>query len=678
MKEVTVVIPTLCKSEKTLSKLLKEFEQCESVKEVLIFDNTLGTFSCEFSKVKIFNKENLYVNRAWNKGIEECNTPYYLLINDDVICTKETIDTCLTLLKDNKSIGVTTVATHPIEENEIDFYINIDSIPEEPEFSIKDGDSEYYLGWFIFGKKEFWVPVPDTLLYFFGDNWIFYNVFRQKKKIGIITNYTIYHVTSTTCKATKKYEDGTLEQEKKLYIEALKLQKELKNTPQSKTLSLCMIVKNEEQNLERCLKSVKNIVDEIIIIDTGSTDSTKTIASKYTKQVFNYQWKNDFADARNYSISKAKGDWIIILDADEELQTGSRDDFNTLMNVELSQPISYQLNITSIDDKGNTILSYMTRLFPNFKGLLFKGEVHEWLESSKGELKSILTQKIQIKHYGYQKLTSTKVERNHKILKTMKENQIDTSHSNFYLAATYAGSKKYEEALVYLEKWEKEIHKSNGDLSLGYVVYLDCMYSLGRYKEGVTHVTPYILQCWHHPDFCINLALCYERIEEYEKTIKMAEKALKSTSLNVLTLDPSTTEWKCYVLIGNSYMKLAEYEKSMEYWDKAYDKLPSLDILQSLLDISYRLHDIDNIEKYITELKFKFPKNKNMNNDLIYANLLFNRGKLEESVDCFMALPDGKNYVENIISGLLSMERFNDIETIQNILKKYEKLENVS
>ena len=85
------------------------------------------------------------------------------------------------------------------------------------------------------------------------------------------------------------------------------------------SISLCMIVKDEELVLGRCLNSVKNLVDEIIIVDTGSTDKTKDIASLYTDKIYDFKWINDFSAARNYSFSKATKDYIMWLDADDVL-----------------------------------------------------------------------------------------------------------------------------------------------------------------------------------------------------------------------------------------------------------------------------------------------------------------------------------------------------------------------
>jgi glycosyltransferase involved in cell wall biosynthesis len=92
-------------------------------------------------------------------------------------------------------------------------------------------------------------------------------------------------------------------------------------------ISLSMIVKNEEKSLERCLRSVEGIPDEIIIIDTGSEDNTKAIARNFTSQVFDFEWVDDFSAARNYSFERAAMDYILWLDADDVLLPEERTNF---------------------------------------------------------------------------------------------------------------------------------------------------------------------------------------------------------------------------------------------------------------------------------------------------------------------------------------------------------------
>ena len=90
------------------------------------------------------------------------------------------------------------------------------------------------------------------------------------------------------------------------------------------TFSLCMIVKNEEAVLERCLESLKGLFEEIVIVDAGSTDSTKAIAAKYTDKIYDFQWINDCAAARNYAFSLCSMDYNYSADADEVLDENNR------------------------------------------------------------------------------------------------------------------------------------------------------------------------------------------------------------------------------------------------------------------------------------------------------------------------------------------------------------------
>src|SRR5688572_1371573 len=85
------------------------------------------------------------------------------------------------------------------------------------------------------------------------------------------------------------------------------------------TISLCMIVRNEERLLDQCLSTVKDFVDEIVLVDTGSQDATLKIAEQYDARIYEYPWTGDFSEARNHSIAHATGNWILVLDADERI-----------------------------------------------------------------------------------------------------------------------------------------------------------------------------------------------------------------------------------------------------------------------------------------------------------------------------------------------------------------------
>jgi glycosyltransferase involved in cell wall biosynthesis len=149
------------------------------------------------------------------------------------------------------------------------------------------------------------------------------------------------------------------------------------------SLSLCMIVKDEEHNLDRCLKSIDDVVDEIIVVDTGSTDHTPEIAADFHAKVLQYQWQDDFAAARNFSLNAANGDWILVLDADEELEGNSQGQLRSI--VDGAQVDGFRIWQRNFTPPGELCRYYdlrLTRLFRNTPSFRFEGIVHEQIAPS--------------------------------------------------------------------------------------------------------------------------------------------------------------------------------------------------------------------------------------------------------------------------------------------------------
>lgn len=146
------------------------------------------------------------------------------------------------------------------------------------------------------------------------------------------------------------------------------------------TISLCMIVKNEERVLARCLDSLIGLMDEIIIVDTGSTDKTKEIAKKYTDKVYDFAWVDDFSAARNFSFSKATMDYIYVADADEVLDEENRAEFQKikeamLPEVEIVQ--MYYANQKSFNTVYNFDKEYRPKLYKRLRNFLWVDPIHE-------------------------------------------------------------------------------------------------------------------------------------------------------------------------------------------------------------------------------------------------------------------------------------------------------------
>jgi glycosyltransferase involved in cell wall biosynthesis len=163
-------------------------------------------------------------------------------------------------------------------------------------------------------------------------------------------------------------------------------------------LSFCTIVKNESVHLARCLESVKPYVDEIVIVDTGSTDDTVAIAQQYGAKIGTFEWCNDFAAARNHALSMVTGDWVLVLDADEELVVKDSH-FRYCLTPEA--PAIYGLNrldLFEIEDIANGV---HPRLYQKLPGIHYVGRYHEQLRTNADiPLTMELLDAIAIKHYG--------------------------------------------------------------------------------------------------------------------------------------------------------------------------------------------------------------------------------------------------------------------------------------
>lgn len=217
-------------------------------------------------------------------------------------------------------------------------------------------------------------------------------------------------------------------------------------------ISACMIIKNEEKNLERCLKSAKEIVDELIIIDTGCTDNSITIAQNFDAQIVHALWNDDYSEARNIGLQKATGDWILQLDADEELHPSTR----LQIKNEVLETTADGVNviIRNLQPKGemvNFFDEHQVRLFRNRPEYRFRNKIHEQIIPAIAEAGGAFSESsIIINHYGYQTKNDERTKINLSLLNNELKNHPEDPHILFKLGETYKALQKWDKATNYL------------------------------------------------------------------------------------------------------------------------------------------------------------------------------------------------------------------------------------
>ncbi|WP_245596194.1 glycosyltransferase [Paenibacillus taiwanensis] len=258
-------------------------------------------------------------------------------------------------------------------------------------------------------------------------------------------------------------------------------------------LSLCMIVKDEAALVGTCLHRVKDVVDEIIVVDTGSADDTVAICESYGAQVYTMEWKNDFAAARNYSLQQATGDWILWLDADEQLDQDTAPLIRDILAVQDADIAVIELINYIGAEPANKDLAFLVRhhrLFRNHRGFRFNGAIHEQLNvyDVLGTSFNVHVLPVKVHHYGYMDVhvkNREKSERNRKLLEQEKQKEGYSPWVDYHLASEYYRLEQYEQAYAQVNVSIKGfIERSKLPPSLCYKLKYDALLANGSYEGG--------------------------------------------------------------------------------------------------------------------------------------------------------------------------------------------------
>lgn len=259
--------------------------------------------------------------------------------------------------------------------------------------------------------------------------------------------------------------------------------------PQAR-VSLCMIVKNEEDNLAACLGSVADVVDEMILVDTGSTDGTKEIAARLGARVFDFPWQDSFSAARNESLRHASGDWIFWLDADDRLDDTNREKLRALLRGLRNENAAYSMKCLCLPDSAAgaaTVVDHV-RLFRNLPEIRWEYRVHEQIlpaiRRAGGEVREA---DVTVQHTGYQDTAwrQAKDLRNLRLLELDHADDPDSPFTLFNLGWTYEEMKRPAEALPLLRRSLELSAPSDSIVRKLYSLIMECHRQLGEPQEAL-------------------------------------------------------------------------------------------------------------------------------------------------------------------------------------------------
>lgn len=346
-------------------------------------------------------------------------------------------------------------------------------------------------------------------------------------------------------------------------------------------ISVCMIVKNEEKNIEKSLKSIQKLGYESIVVDTGSTDRTKEIAKRYTDNLFDFKWCDDFSLARNFSVSKAKNKYILILDADEEIAEFDKNEIEEMI-IKNENKIGTIDIVNEYKRNGNSFksISKVSRIFNKDK-YKFKGKIHEQLVSLVGKKEEYYNLKVKINHSGYSEeeiKRKDKLNRNIKLLKNELLSKQEDPYILYQLGKTYYLMEDYFQSTNYFEKalsidldtklyYVEDLVESYGYSLINSKRYEEALNLLGVYDEFKSYC-----------DFIFLIGMIYmnngyfkEAINEFTKTLEYKECKMIGTNSFLSTYNIGVI----YECLGETELALHYYKESNDY-EKARDRIKLL------------------------------------------------------------------------------------------------------
>ena len=348
-----------------------------------------------------------------------------------------------------------------------------------------------------------------------------------------------------------------------------------------RTLTLCLIVKDEEQLLPGCLESVAGLIDELVVVDTGSTDRTIEIALAAGAKVIDEPWTDDFSRARNVGLKHATSDFVFWLDADERLDPACRATLRRLVDSESDEarPTIYAPIIQNLDALGRSLgADHMPRLWRRRPELFFTGRVHERVGV---EVPSVLVRyedDLRILHLGYDPGIAEargKHPRNLRLLELELKDRPDEPTLLYYVAKEAYATGEDERAADLFRDVVRRAPGLNFALS-SYVFGAECLRSLGRAEEALelaiegARKTPTYSELWYAAG---QAALDADRPVQAEALFREAKTPTSGFALSAFR-DPDILEYRADVGLGRALKQQGLIPAAVQVWESVRSRVP--------------------------------------------------------------------------------------------------------
>lgn len=346
-------------------------------------------------------------------------------------------------------------------------------------------------------------------------------------------------------------------------------------------VSVCIIAKNEEKRIDRCLTSLMPYGFEIVVVDTGSTDQTKLLASKYTGAIYDFVWTDDFSAARNYSLQKASNDWIFMLDCDEWIESIDIEELRYFMR-KLSHAAGSvnRNNITGTPEAPGRSIDRTERFFSR-KRYHYTGIIHEQLTPKYGKDFECFLLNTSIGHDGYCMTEEERLEKSERNVSLLLK-QLDSEPGNPYiyyqLGKGYEMTANIEKACYYYGKGlEFDLDPELAYVQAMVVAYGHALLTTGRPEQALLFENIYE-EFSSSADFIYLMGLIYKNCGQYAKAMSEFRKASSFEFANTV----GANSFLAYYQMGRIALLAGEKESAKYCFQKCGNYGPALSYLKEL------------------------------------------------------------------------------------------------
>ena len=419
---------------------------------------------------------------------------------------------------------------------------------------------------------------------------------------------------------------------------------------QKETLGLCLIAKDEEKNIAKCIESVRKIVDEIVVVDTGSKDNTVPIAESLGAAVYQYPWDDNFSNARNFAIGHAKSEWLLLLDADEQVDQSGLDTIVAFINTTEMDGAYFRVrNYIGSYSPQDFAMHNALRLLRNNGKYQYRGAIHEQIVSDDLDyVTRFETLSVILNHYGYldnEIAEKRKRERNMPILeRELKENP-DDFYVLYYLGNEYLAMYQVEQALDYYLKSYQNAKKRNMVFAHLYLRMMTSMETLGKFKESLDLIKEALEVCPLCTDYEFVRAVVFFRTRRYTLAIKSLKRCLE------MGVPPAPLEflegcgtYRAAYMLGDIYAIMEDYEASLKWYQATLRYNPNYCI--TLYNIGFTLNKlIPDKDKVCAELFSYFSDPNDTANVITASDILIKEGLYSQALTKLNAIEDAGAYL---------------------------------